>query len=37
MSEKDKMAGKKVGVILSGQNIDSDWMDLVLSGQTPTV
>ena len=37
MTEKDKMAGKKVGVILSGQNIDTDWMAQVLSGQTPTV
>nr|WP_321458397.1 threonine dehydratase [uncultured Cohaesibacter sp.] len=37
MSEKDKMADKKVGVVLSGQNIDTDWMAQVLSGQTPTV
>ena len=37
MSEKDKMAGKKVGVVLSGQNIDTDWMTSILGGQTPTV
>lgn len=37
MLEKDKMAGKKVGVVLSGQNIDSNWMADVLAGRTPTV
>ncbi|WP_316859060.1 threonine dehydratase [uncultured Cohaesibacter sp.] len=37
MTEKDKMAGKKVGVVLSGHNIDSDWMAQVLDGKTPTV
>nr|WP_321446271.1 threonine dehydratase [uncultured Cohaesibacter sp.] len=37
MVERDKMAGKKVGVVLSGQNIDSDWMAEVLTGHTPTV
>lgn len=37
MSEKDRMAGKKVGVVLTGQNIDSDWMAMLLEGQIPKV
>ncbi len=35
MSEKDRMAGKKVGVILCGGNIDTDWFQQVLAGETP--
>lgn len=37
LSEKDKMKGKKVGTVLSGQNVDADWMAQVLSGKTPIV
>ena len=37
MAEKDKMAGKKVGVVLTGQNIDTGWVQQILSGDTPTV
>ncbi len=37
MQERDQMAGKRVGVILCGGNIDTGWFKTVLSGQTPTV
>ncbi|MBO6775597.1 MAG: threonine dehydratase [Paracoccaceae bacterium] len=33
--ERDAMAGRKVGVILSGGNVDTDIYSTVLSGQTP--
>lgn len=35
IQEKDRMQGKKVGVILSGGNIDSEWFSKVLTGETP--
>jgi threonine dehydratase len=35
MKEKDKMRGKRVGVILSGSNIDMDKFTTVLKGGTP--
>lgn len=35
MQEKDRMKGKRVGVILSGCNIDSDKFSEVLQGNTP--
>ena len=35
MQERDQMAGKKVGVILCGGNIDTDKFLTVLSGGTP--
>jgi threonine dehydratase len=35
MAERGRMAGKRVGVILSGGNIDADWMATVLQGDTP--
>ncbi|HHI69579.1 MAG TPA: threonine dehydratase [Rhodobacteraceae bacterium] len=35
IQEKDRMQGKKVGVILSGGNIDSAWFSKVLTGETP--
>ena len=35
LQEKDKMAGKAVGVILSGGNIDTDKFAQVLNGVTP--
>lgn len=31
------MQGKKVGLILSGGNVDSDWFATVLEGNTPAV
>ncbi|WP_457646417.1 threonine dehydratase [Profundibacter sp.] len=35
IQEKDRMQGRKVGVILSGGNIDSAWFSKVLRGETP--
>jgi threonine dehydratase len=35
MAEAGRMAGRKVGVVLSGGNIDSDWLAEVLAGGTP--
>lgn len=37
MQERDRMAGKKVGVILSGGNIDMGWFRTVLEGGVPAV
>lgn len=37
MQEQDRMAGKKVGVILSGGNIDTGWYRTVLDGGVPEV
>ncbi|MEX5727115.1 threonine dehydratase [Rhodovulum iodosum] len=34
--EKDRMAGKKVGVILCGGNVDTGWFATVLQGGVPT-
>jgi threonine dehydratase len=34
--EREKLAGRKVGVILSGGNIDRSWAAEVLAGRTPT-
>ena len=35
MAERDRMAGREVGVILSGGNIDADWFLTVMQGRTP--
>ncbi|MEO9516757.1 MAG: threonine dehydratase [Paracoccaceae bacterium] len=35
MRERDKMKGKKVGVILCGGNIDTSWFQTVLAGGVP--
>lgn len=35
MKERDGLRGRKVGAILCGQNIDTDWFAEILSGQTP--
>ena len=35
--ERDRMRGKRVGLILSGGNIDTEMMRSVLGGQTPAV
>ena len=35
MRERDKMKGKKVGVILCGGNIDTSWFQTVLAGGIP--
>ena len=37
MAERDRMAGRRVGVILSGGNIDTDWLATILGGGTPRV
>ena len=37
MQEKDAMAGRKVGVILCGGNIDTEWFLTVMSGGIPEV
>lgn len=37
LKEKDAMAGRKVGLILCGGNVDSEVFAQVLNGQTPTV
>jgi threonine dehydratase len=35
--EHERMAGKKVAIVLSGGNIDSEWLAEILSGGTPQV
>ena len=35
MQERDRMQGRRVGLVLSGQNIDRAWMRDVLAGETP--
>ncbi|WP_071673630.1 threonine dehydratase [Nioella nitratireducens] len=37
MQERDRMKGRKVGVILSGGNIDMGWFRTVLEGSVPAV
>ena len=37
MQERDAMAGRKVGVILCGGNIDASWFQTVMQGATPSV
>ena len=37
MSERERMAGREVGVILCGGNIDTGWMRTILAGGTPRV
>ncbi len=37
IQERARHAGRRVGVILTGQNIDRAWMQIVLSGGTPRV
>jgi threonine dehydratase len=37
MQERDRMAGRKVGVILCGGNIDTDWFLTVMQGGVPAV
>ena len=35
MKERDRMQGRRIGLVLSGQNIDRAWMRDVLVGETP--
>jgi threonine dehydratase len=37
MKERDRLQGRRVAVIMSGQNIDRPWMQAVLAGSTPQV
>jgi threonine dehydratase len=37
MQERERMAGRKVGVILCGGNIDTDWFLTVMRGGVPAV
>ncbi|MBL4916333.1 threonine dehydratase [Szabonella alba] len=37
LSERDQLAGQRVGVVLSGGNIDRGWMRAILAGETPEV
>lgn len=37
MQERDRMKGRKVGVILTGGNVDADMFATVLAGKTPQV
>lgn len=37
LKQKDQLAGLRVGVVLSGANIDAQWMSTILSGHTPEV
>jgi len=37
LRERARFAGKRVAVIVSGQNIDRPWMATVLGGGTPKV
>lgn len=37
LQEKDRMAGKRVAVILCGGNIDRRWFAEILAGHTPSV
>jgi len=37
MQEREEMAGKRVGVILTGGNIDTDWFRTVLGGSVPAI
>ncbi len=35
LAERDRMAGKRIGLVLSGGNIDTGTLSMVLQGQTP--
>ena len=37
MQERAQLTGQKVGVILCGGNIDTDWFRQILAGDTPTI
>jgi hypothetical protein len=37
IKERERLQGRRVAVILSGQNIDRPWMQTVLAGDTPRV
>jgi threonine dehydratase len=37
VKERGQLQGRRAGVILTGQNIDRAWMQMVLAGETPCV
>ncbi len=37
IKERARLQGRRAGVILTGQNIDREWMQTVLAGGTPKV
>jgi threonine dehydratase len=37
LKDRTRLAGRRVGVIATGQNIDRPWMQTVLAGGTPQV
>ena len=37
IKERERLQGRPAAVILSGQNIDRAWMQIVLAGDTPRV
>jgi threonine dehydratase len=37
MKEKSRYAGRRVGLVFSGGNIDMPMLEKVLRGETPTV
>jgi hypothetical protein len=37
IKERERLQGRRVAVIQSGQNIDRPWMQTVLAGDTPRV
>ena len=37
LQQKEKLAGKNIGAILTGGNIDQDWFSQILSGGVPTL
>lgn len=37
LQERDKMRGNSVGLVLTGGNIDTNWFQQILAGQTPRV
>jgi hypothetical protein len=37
IKEREQLRGRRAAVILSGQNIDSDWLQIALAGGTPQI
>ena len=37
IKERDRLRGRRAAVVLSGQNIDREWMQTVFAGGTPRV
>jgi hypothetical protein len=37
MKEREQLRGRRAVVILSGQNIDSAWLQIALAGGTPQI